>query len=133
MVSKFEDHCWQDIVDPKILDIYSAYDRETYVGNRPALLAIDLYQLAYQGGAKPVHDLMGEFPSSCGENAWNAIEPTQRLFKAARAVGIPISIRQPKPARKPMSARPMPPRDKTSPNQTMSGRSRKSSRRRKAI
>ena len=41
MVSKFEDHCWQDIVDPKILDIYSAYDRETYVGERPALLAID--------------------------------------------------------------------------------------------
>lgn len=90
MVSKFEDHCWQDIVDPKVLDIYSAYDRETYVGEGPALLAIDLYQLAYQGGAKPVHDLMGEFPSSCGENAWNAIPPTERLFKAARAVGIPV-------------------------------------------
>ena len=41
-------------------------------------------------GAKPVEDLIEEFPSTCGENAWNALPDTQRLFKAARAVGIPI-------------------------------------------
>ncbi len=90
MTRDFEDHCWRDVVSPEILKIYSAYERELYVGAKPALLAIDLYKLAYQGGARPVPELIGEYPSTCGENAWNAIEPTQRLFKAARAVGIPV-------------------------------------------
>ena len=44
---KFEDHCWQDIVTPEILETYTPYHRETYIGQRPALLAIDLYNLAY--------------------------------------------------------------------------------------
>jgi nicotinamidase-related amidase len=90
MPGYFEDHCWKDVVDPKVLDIYTAYERRTYVGDRPALLAIDLYKLAYQGGAKPVDELIGEYPSSCGENAWNAIPETQKLFEACRAAGIPI-------------------------------------------
>ncbi len=90
MVSSFEDHCWQDIVDSKLLRIYSAYERDTYVGERPALLAIDLYRLAYDGGPKPVNEVIEEFPSSCGEAAWKAIPPTERLFAAARAAGIPI-------------------------------------------
>ena len=90
MASDFEDHCWKDIVDPKVLQIYSAYERKTYVGERPALLAIDLYKLAYDGGPKPVDEVVKDFPSSCGINAWNAIPPTERLFAAARAAGIPI-------------------------------------------
>jgi len=90
MASDFEDHCWKDIVDPKVLSIYSAYEREIYVGERPALLAIDLYKLAYDGGPKPVEEVVRDYPSSCGINAWNAIPPTQRLFAAARAAGIPI-------------------------------------------
>ena len=90
MVSKFEDHCWQDLVDPKALQIYAAYERVTYVGKRPALLAIDLYKLAFQGGAKPVNEIIDSFPSSCGENAWNALPHLQSLFTACRQAGIPI-------------------------------------------
>src|SRR5438132_490856 len=40
-VAKFEDHCWKDIVTPDILETYKPYHRETYIGQRPALLAID--------------------------------------------------------------------------------------------
>ncbi|MEE8332792.1 MAG: isochorismatase family protein [Alphaproteobacteria bacterium] len=90
MASYFEDHCWQDIVDPNVLRIYSAYERDTYVGERPALLAIDLYEIAYKGGPNPIIDVIADHPSSCAENAWNAIPPTERLFAAARAAGIPI-------------------------------------------
>lgn len=90
MVTKFEDHCWKDFVDPKALEIYAAYERETYIGEKPALLAIDLYKLAYQGGNKPVNDLIHKYPSTCGENAWNAIPDTQTLFKACREKRIPI-------------------------------------------
>ena len=86
----FEDHCWKDIVPSDVLDIYTHYARKTFVGPAPALLAIDLYELAYQGGARPVAELHRTYPSSCGENAHAAIEPTKRLFAAARAAGLPV-------------------------------------------
>jgi nicotinamidase-related amidase len=90
MAEDFEDHCWKDVVSPDVLDIYSHYARDTFIGPAPALLAIDLYELAYQGGAKPVAELHKTYASSCGEHAHAAIEPTQRLFAAARAANLPI-------------------------------------------
>ena len=90
MSSDFEDHCWKDVVPPDVLDIYTHYARNTFVGPSPALLAIDLYELAYQGGAKPPVELHRTFPSSCGIHAHSAIPATQRLFAAARAAGLPI-------------------------------------------
>ncbi len=86
----FEDHCWQDVVSEEDLELYKHYQRELYIGRRPALLAIDLYNSAYQGGSRPVHEVAKEFPSACGEYAWNAIEPTKQLFAMARARGFPV-------------------------------------------
>jgi nicotinamidase-related amidase len=90
MANDFENHCWKDIVSADVLDIYSHYARKVFVGPSPALLAIDLYELAYQGGPKPVAELHRTYASSCGENAYAAIEPTKRLFAAARTAGLPI-------------------------------------------
>ena len=87
---RFEDHCWRDIIAPDLIELYSHYARRTFVGPAPALLAIDLYELAYQGGNQPVPIVSRTFPSACGEYAWNAIEPTQRLFAAARRAGLPV-------------------------------------------
>ncbi|MEA2985908.1 MAG: maleamate amidohydrolase [Alphaproteobacteria bacterium] len=89
-MTDFNNHCWKDVVDEEILEIYAAYHRETYVGPAPAVLAIDLYRNAYRGGNIPVREANRAHPGSCGENAWKAIEPTQRLFKAARAAGVPV-------------------------------------------
>jgi len=89
MASDFEDHCWKDVIPKDVLEIYTHYERKTCVGPAPALIAIDLYELSYQGGAKPVVDLAKTYPSSCGEHAFAAIEPTRRLFAAARAAGLP--------------------------------------------
>ena len=86
----FEDHCWQDVVDAETLEVYRPYRRETYVGPRPAVLAIDLYNLVYEGGPRPPHEVVKEFGSSCGVHAWNAITPIQTLLAAARANGLPI-------------------------------------------
>ena len=85
----FEDHCWKDIVSPEVLKIYEPYRRDLRIGSRPALLAIDLYDLVYRGGAHPPHELL-EYPNTCGVYAWNAIEPTKKLFAGARAAGLPI-------------------------------------------
>lgn len=90
MTRDFEDHCWKDVMPPKVLELYRHYARDTFVGPSPALLAIDLYKLVYQGGARPVEEVSKQYPSSCGVFAWNAIAPTQRVFAAARAAGIPV-------------------------------------------
>jgi len=52
MTDDFEDHCWKDIVTPDVLDIYDCYRRKVFVGSAPALLAIDLYEVVYAGGAQ---------------------------------------------------------------------------------
>jgi nicotinamidase-related amidase len=90
MTTSFEDHCWKDIVPAEILEIYKPYHRETFIGPNPALLAIDLYEIVYEGGAVPVLEAMKTQPSSCGVHAWNAIEPTKKLFAAARTAGLPV-------------------------------------------
>jgi nicotinamidase-related amidase len=90
MIDDFEDHCWKDIVSPDILEIYSSYKRNTFVGPAPALLAIDLYELVYRGGPHPPHQISRDYPSTCGQYAYEAIEPTKRLFAAARAAQLPI-------------------------------------------
>ena len=90
MTWEFEDHCWSDVYSPEDLELYKHYQRDTYIGERPALLAIDLYNMAYAGGSKPVHEVAKEYPSGCGEYAWDAIEPTKQLFSLARARGFPV-------------------------------------------
>src|SRR3954469_12665106 len=86
----FEDHCWKAVTPPDVLELYSSYARQVFVGPSPALVAIDLYESVYQGGDKPVSAVAKAYPGSCGANAWAAIEPTKRLFAAARAAGLPI-------------------------------------------
>jgi maleamate amidohydrolase len=90
MTDDFEDHCWKDVITPDVLKVYAAYQRKTFVGPRPALLAVDLYELVYRGGSRSPADLADTHPNSCGEYAFAAIEPTKRLFAAARAAGLPV-------------------------------------------
>ena len=90
MARDFEDHCWKDVVDPDTIQIYQAYRRKIYVGDNPAVLAIDLYNKAYRGGDRPVKEVDREFSGSCGEYAWKAMAPTQKLLAAARRAGLPI-------------------------------------------
>ncbi|MGH6769884.1 MAG: isochorismatase family protein [Xanthobacteraceae bacterium] len=90
MTDDFEDHCWKDVVPQDILDVYATYKRKVFVGPNAALLAIDLYECVYRGGAKPPAELAKSHPNSCGEYAYAAIEPTKRLFAAARAAGLPV-------------------------------------------
>jgi nicotinamidase-related amidase len=90
MTNDFEDHCWKDVISPEVLEVYSCYQRKVFVGPRPALLAIDLYDVVYRGGPQPPHKLAKTHPNSCGEYAYAAIEPTKRLFDAARSAALPI-------------------------------------------
>jgi maleamate amidohydrolase len=90
MTDHFEDHCWKTVVPPEVLETYACYRRKTFVGAAPALLAIDLYEVVYAGGPKPPEQLAKSHPNSCGIFPYEAIEPTQRLFSAARAASLPV-------------------------------------------
>jgi maleamate amidohydrolase len=90
MLNPFEDHVWRDVVTPEDLKVYSKYQRELRLGARPALLLIDLYNLVYEGGARPVHEIVDRHESSCGEHAWTALAPTQCLLQAFRRYGRPV-------------------------------------------
>src|SRR5579859_3872624 len=85
-----EPHCWDDVIDDDTRTTYAAYERERWIGPRPAVLAIDLYNVVFEGGARPVPELVAKYPSACGVDAWNAIEPIRKLLAAARATGVPV-------------------------------------------
>ena len=90
MIDAFEDHCWKDIVTEEILEVYKPYQRETYLGQRPALLAVDLYNLVFEGGPRPPHELVKEHKSSCGIYAHEAIGPIRELLRCARSKRVPV-------------------------------------------
>jgi maleamate amidohydrolase len=90
MIDAFEDHCWQDVIPPEIYPVYSSYKRKIGIVGRAALVAIDLYELAYQGGPNSVLEVTKTYQSSCAEFAWAAIEPTRELFTAARTAKLPV-------------------------------------------
>lgn len=87
---QFEEHCWKHLYSEEIYQIYDPYKRETELRGRCAVLMIDLYNLCYRGGNKPIGELVDKYPSSCGEFAWNALPPTKALLAAARSAEVPI-------------------------------------------
>jgi maleamate amidohydrolase len=89
-IDKFNDHCWKDVVPEADMKLYAGWRRETFVGSRPALLAIDLYDLVYRGGPHPPSELNDRYVNTCGVFAHRAIAPTQQLMAAARRAGLPI-------------------------------------------
>lgn len=86
----FNDHCWKDVVPSEIRDLYLQYKRPVGLGPAPAVLCVDLYELAYQGGPWEPLELLKSYPSSCGRYAHLAIEPTLQLLEAARGARLPV-------------------------------------------
>ena len=83
-------HAWEDVIDDEIRQLAANYARRQGLRQRPALLHIDNYNAVFGDRREPLLHAMQRFPSSCGEAAWDAIEPTRRLLAAARAAGIPV-------------------------------------------
>ncbi len=81
---------WDDLIDEPTRALLARREVPPFHGRRPVLVAVDLYDLVYDGGAKPVRELMADYPASCGEFAWRALLPTVELYAAARELGVPI-------------------------------------------
>lgn len=86
-----EQHVWDDVIDDDTRAIYGPYGRKRWIGERPAVIAIDLYNFVFEGGPRPVRELLDRYPSACGKAAWDAIAPIQRLLALGRERGLPIA------------------------------------------
>ena len=80
-------HCWDDVIDDVARRIYRGYERERVFGHRPALVLIDLYNRVFGDRRRPLLEAIEDYPGSCGEAAWDALEPLQRLLLQARSAG----------------------------------------------
>ena len=81
---------WDKVVDAETTKLLAQRTVPAFRGRRPAIVAVDLYDLVYDGGPKPVRELIEEYPASCGEYAWRALPPTMTLYRTARAHGVPV-------------------------------------------
>ena len=84
------EHLWSDVVDAPTRALLARRKVPAFQGKRPALVAVDLYDLVYDGGPRPVRELIEKHPASCGEYAWRALPPTIELYEVARQSGVPV-------------------------------------------
>jgi maleamate amidohydrolase len=64
-------------------------------GRKPALVIVDITYAFTGDERRPLEEAILEYPTSCGEQAWDSIEYNQRLLGAARRAGIPIFYTRP--------------------------------------
>jgi maleamate amidohydrolase len=83
-------HIWEDVMTDEIRQIASNYAKSMGLKKRPALLCIDNYNAVFGDKRETLAASTERFPSSCGERAWDAIEPTQHLMTKAREKNIPV-------------------------------------------
>lgn len=60
------------------------------VGERPALLIIDLQYRSVGEKPQPIRESIQQYPTSCGEAGWKAVEYTASLIKQFRRLGRPV-------------------------------------------
>src|SRR5690606_23941308 len=64
--------------------------RPSGLGRRPGLLIIDVQYRTAGTRPMPLAEAIAEFPTSCGQAAWNAIENLQKVLTRFRERGWPV-------------------------------------------
>ncbi len=83
---------WQTYLPEEDRKIYekAGYSTRQPFGRRPALIVIDVV-LSFTGTRPmPVLEAIEEFPTSCGQAAWDALPGIKALLEASRNAGIPV-------------------------------------------
>lgn len=74
--------------DKKLIDL-AGYGQKKGFGKRPALMIIDP-QYNYIGAPKPILEQIDEYPSGCGQDAWDGVPKAQQLLQVARKRKLPV-------------------------------------------
>ena len=83
---------WDGIISEEEQRAYRAagFGRPTGVGKRPALLIIDVQYRTAGTTPQPFFEAIKEFPTSCGDVAWKAVDNIKLLLDEFRRRGWPI-------------------------------------------
>jgi len=77
---------WDEVISEEERKAYAAagFGRPSGIGERPALLIIDVQYRTVGTTPKPFWESIKEFPTSCGDVGWNAVGHIARLLKLFR-------------------------------------------------
>jgi maleamate amidohydrolase len=83
---------WDGIIPQHEQEAYRAagFGRSSGLGKRPALLIIDVQYRTVGTTPQPFMDAIKEFPTACGQVAWDAVHQIARLLTLFRAKGWPV-------------------------------------------
>ena len=83
---------WDHLISEEEKKAYRAagFGRPTGIGQRPALLIIDVQYRTTGTERRPFWDSIKEFPTACGEPAWDAIGNIAKLLALFRERGWPV-------------------------------------------
>lgn len=83
---------WDGIISEEEQKAYNAagFGRTTGLGKRPALLIIDVQYRTVGTKPMPFWDAIKEYPTSCGEIAWNAVGNISELLGLFRERNWPV-------------------------------------------
>jgi len=83
-------HVWDDVIGDLERTLAGDYQPRWPAGCRPALLLVDLSHKVFGDRREPLLQARERFPSTCGEAAWDALEPLGTLLATARGAGVPV-------------------------------------------
>ncbi|RCW77252.1 isochorismatase family protein [Saliterribacillus persicus] len=83
---------WDEFLSENDKVIYggAGFGEKAGLGKRPAVLIVDVNYAFCGDKREPIMESIKNWSHSCGEAAWDAIPPTQKLLKAARDQHIPV-------------------------------------------
>lgn len=83
---------WDDVISEEELRAYEAagFGRPSGLGKRPALLIIDVQYRTVGTKREPYWDAIKEFPTSCGDVGWAAVDAIVPLVALFRERGWPV-------------------------------------------
>jgi len=83
---------WHGVISSADEQIYDAsgFGRPSGMGTRPALLIIDIQYRTVGTVPRPLDQAMKEFPTSCGQAGWDAVEQIVPLLEMFRKKNWPV-------------------------------------------
>ena len=81
---------WDDLLEGEDRELYQALLKPRELGNRPAVIVIDVTYSFVGSTPKPIKEAIKEYPTACGEYGWNAIPRIRTLTDTSREMGVPV-------------------------------------------
>src|SRR5690606_28557916 len=83
---------WEGGVPEHAIPAYenASFRHDTGLGRSPALLIIDVQYRSVGESPMPILEAIDQYPTSCGETGWHAVEHITALLAAFRGRGLPV-------------------------------------------